>query len=143
MLDCTNNIRDCYVSKLENNITLNGKVVKVYGQIPYESTPDNYIIISTINESADNNNQLFVTNATVDVDIFCEQYRKVDLSVADNIASQVLNLLLPTTGIHDVGDAYFQIFPLSRVASRYLPLENGDVYVARKILTINNSIIQK
>lgn len=143
MLDCTNNIRDCYVLKLGNNITLNGKVVKVYGQIPYESTPDNYIIISTINESADNNNQLFVTNATVDVDIFCEQYRKVDLSVADNIASQVLNLLIPTTGINDVGDAYFQIFPLSRVASRYLPLENGDVYVARKILTINNSIIQK
>jgi hypothetical protein len=84
-----------------------------------------------------------VTDADIDVNIVVEQYRQPDLSVVDAISSLVLNLILPSTGINDVGDASFQIFPLSRISSRYLPLDNGDLYITRKILTINNSIIQK
>lgn len=143
MLDCTNNIRQCYVNLLEGNVIYNGKTVAVYGQTPFVTTPNIYILLGSVNESADNNNQRFITDADIDINIIVEQYRRPDLSVVDAISSLVLNLILPSTGIQDVGDANFQIFPLSRISSRYLPMEDGDVYYSRKILTINNSVIQK
>ena len=90
-----------------------------------------------------NNNQQFISNVDVTLDIFCEQYREYDNAAVDSIASQILTLLIPTTGIHDIGDAYFQIYPLSRTSSRYLPLNDGQNFIARKIISINNSIIQK
>ena len=142
MLDTTNYIRQAYLNKLDGNVIYNGKVIKVYGQVPSVTTPDKYIIIGMINENSNNNNQQFESTADIDIDIFCEQYRNMDLSVVDAISSLVLNLIIPSTGISDIGDANFQIYPLSRVASRYLPIENGDLYIARKIITINNSVIQ-
>lgn len=143
MLDCTNNIRQCYINLLDGNVIYNGKTVKVYGETPFNTPPGIYIMLGSITEVADNNNQLFITDADIDINIIVEQYRRPDLSVVDAISSLVLNLILPSTGIQDVGDANFQIFPLSRISSRYLPLEDGDVYISRKILTINNSVIQK
>lgn len=143
MLDCTNNIRQCYLNLLEGNVIYNGTTIKVYGQEPFTTAPNNYILLGSITEVADNNNQKFVTDADIDINIIVEQYRRPDLSVVDAISSLVLNLVLPSTGIQDVGDANFQIFPLSRISSRYLPLDNGDLYISRKILTINNSVIQK
>lgn len=144
MLDCSSNIRNAYKTVLQNNVIYNGKIIPVYSEIPTITTPDKYIIIGSVNESAENNNQVFVTNADIDIDIFCEQYRKTDLSVVDSIASIILNLLIPTTGIKDLNvDAQFQIFPLSRIASRYLNIENDDLYLTRKIITINNFVNQK
>ena len=143
MLDCSNNIRTAYLTKLNGYITYNNVNVPVYGDDSFDTTPQNYIIISDIIETPDNNNQKFVTNIIVTIDIFSEQYMKRDNSIVDNISSQVLNLLIPNTAVQDIGDIYFQIFPLSRDSSRYLTLQDGNNYVARKILTINNSIIQK
>ena len=144
MLDCSSNIRNAYLTVLQNNVIYNGKPVQIYSQLPFNTPPDKYIIIGTVNENSDNNNQVFVTNANIDIDIYCEQYRKPDLTVVDNIASLVLQLLIPTTGVKDLNvDAYFQIFPISRIASRYLNIENNDVYITRKIITINNLVNQK
>lgn len=143
MLDCSNNIRTAYLTKLNGNISFNSINVPVYGDDSFDTTPQNYVVISDIIETADNNNQKFVNNVNVTIDIFSEQYMKRDNSIVDNIASQILNLLIPSTAIQDIGDIYFQIFPLSRDSSRYLALQDGNNYVARKIITINNSIIQK
>lgn len=143
MLDCSNNIRECYMDILEGNVVYNGNIIKVYGQTPFNTPPNIYIMLGSITEVADNNNQLFITDADIDINIIAEQYRRPDLSVVDAISSLVLNLIIPFTGVLDVGDDDFQIFPLSRISSRYLPSENGDVYISRKILTINNLIIQK
>lgn len=144
MLDCSNNIRSAYLTILQNNVIYNGSPIAVYKQVPSITMPDKYIIIGTVNESADNNNQVFSTNADVDIDIFCEQYRQVDLSVVDAISSLILNLLIPTTGVKDLNvDAYFQIFPIARTSVRYLNIDNNDVYISRKIITINNLVNQK
>ncbi len=72
-----------------------------------------------------------------------EQYMTRDNSIVDNIANQILTLLIPATGIQDIGDNDFQIFAKSRSSSRYLAVNDGQNYIARKILTINNTIIQK
>ena len=143
MKDCSNNIRVQYLSKLSGNITYGGKTVPVYGTDAFQTVPQNYIIIGDITETADNNNQLFVTEADVVIDIFSEQYMTRNNSIIDDIADQILTLLIPTTGVQDMGDAEFQIYAKARTSSRYLTMQEGNNFINRKILIINNSIIQK
>ena len=143
MKDCSNNIRVQYLSKLSGNITYGGKTVPVYGTDSFQTVPQNYIIIGDITETADNNNQLFMTEADVVIDIFSEQYMTRNNSIIDDIADQILTLLIPTTGVQDMGDAEFQIYATARTSSRYLTMQEGNNFINRKILIINNSIIQK
>jgi len=143
MKDCSNNIRVRYLAILNGNITYGGKNVPVYGTDSFETVPQNYIIIGDITESADNNNQLFVSGADVVIDIFSEQYMIRNNSIIDDIADQILTLLIPTTGVQDIGDNEFQIYATARTSSRYLTMQEGNNFINRKILIINNSIIQK
>jgi hypothetical protein len=143
MKDCSNNIRVRYLAILNGNITYGGKNVPVYGTDAFETVPQNYIIIGDITESADNNNQLFVSGADVVIDIFSEQYMTRNNSIIDDIADQILTLLIPTTGVQDIGDNEFQIYATARTSSRYLTMQEGNNFINRKILIINNSIIQK
>lgn len=143
MKDCSNNVRTAYLTKLNGFITYNGKNVPVYGDDSFQTPPQNYVIIGDITESAQNTNQSFTSIVSVVIDIFSEQYLKRDNSIVDNIANQILTLLLPSTGIIDIGDADFQIHAMARTNSRYLAVTNGQNYIARKILTINNLVNQK
>jgi len=143
MLDCANSVRTIYVNKLNGSLTYSGVNVPVYGQTPFVTTPKNYVVIGAINESADNTNHSFQNEVEVTIDIFSEQYRTNDLSVVDDIASQILNLLIPDTAIDGFSDANFIVYPMSRTNSRYLPLTSGQNFIARKIITINNLVNQK
>ena len=143
MLDCSNNVRVIYVNALNGNLSYNGKDVPVYGQTPFDTTPQNYVVIGNITETSDNTNHSFGNDVEVVVDIFSEQYRVNDLGVVDSIASQILNILIPDTQVDGFDDANFEVFPIGRSSSRYLPLQDGDNYVARKIITINNLVNQK
>lgn len=143
MKDCSNSVRTIYVNALNGNISYNGKDVPVYGQDPFRTLPQNYIIISSITEQANNTNHTFQNIVSVDIDIYSEQYRVNDLSVVDDISSQILNILIPDTAIDGFSDSNFVVYPMSRTNSLYLPLYKGDNYVARKIITINNLVNQK
>lgn len=143
MKDCSNNVRTAYLTKLNGNISYNGKNVPVYGDDSFATPPSNYVVIGDISESANNTNQSFTSEVNVTIDIFSEQYMKRDNSIVDNIANQILTLLIPTTGIADIGDTDFQIHAMSRLSSRYLAVTNGQNYIDRKILVINNLVNQK
>lgn len=143
MLDSSNSVRTLYIAQLNGNITYNGKNVPVYGQTPFGTTPQYYVVIGDINEVAVNTNHNFGNNVEVTIDIFAQQYRVYDNSVVDNITSQVLNLLIPDTNVNGFSDANFEVYPMSRTSSTYLPLYDGDNFVARKIITINNLVNQK
>jgi hypothetical protein len=143
MLDSANSVRTLYIAQLNGNITYNGKSVPVYGQTPFGTTPQYYVIIGDINEVGVNTNHSFGNNVEVTIDIFAQQYRVNDNSVVDNITSQVLNLLIPDTNVNGFSDANFEVFPMSRTSSTYLPLYDGDNFVSRKIITINNLVNQK
>lgn len=143
MKDCANSVRTIYVNALNGNLSYNSKDVPVYGQNPFRTLPQNYVIISSITEQASNTNDSFGNIVSVDIDIFSEQYRVNDLSVVDNIAGQILNILIPDTKIDGFSDSDFIVYPMSRTNSLYLPLYKGDNYVARKIITINNLVNQK
>jgi hypothetical protein len=143
MLDCSNNVRTIYVNALNGNLTYNGKDVPVYGQTPFRTMPQNYVIISSITEVSSNTNNSFGNVVDVVIDINSEQYRVYDNSIVDNIASQILNILIPDTQVDGFDDANFEVFPTQRTLSTYLPVINGDNFIARKIITINNLVNQK
>lgn len=143
MKDTSNSVRTIYVNALNGYLSYNSKDVPVYGQTPFRTLPQNYVIISSIIEIANNNNNQFQNVVNVDIDIFSEQYRVNDLSVVDNIASQILNILITNPSINVFQDNDFVVYPVARTNSLYLPLYNGDNYVARKIITINNLVNQK
>lgn len=142
MLDCNQDVRSTYVGALNGNISYNGINVPVYGQTPFETTPQNYVVIGNIVESADNNNQRFNNNVDVTIEIYSEQYRTNDLSIVDNITSQVLDIMIENTDIYGFETAYFQIFPKQRTLSNYSSLQKGDNFIARKIIIINNLVNQ-
>ncbi len=143
MKDCSNNVRTIYVNALNGNLSYNGKDVPVYGQTPFRTTPQNYVVISSITETAVNTNHNFGNEVDVVVDIFSEQYRIYDNSVVDNIAGQILNILIPDPGVNGFSDTDFEVFPMARINSSYLPLQNGDNFVARKLITISNLVNEK
>lgn len=143
MKDCSNNIRTAYLNKLNGFITYNGQNVPVYGNDSFKTPPKNYIVIGEIIEGAQNTNNSFTSTADVTIDIFSEQYLTRDNAVLDNISNQILTLLIPSTGIIDIGDTDFQIFAMSRTSSNYQTLTNGQNYINRKILVINNLVNQK
>lgn len=143
MLDTSNSVRSIYVATLNGNLSYSGKNVPVYGQTPFVTTPKNYVVIGSISEISDNTNHSFGNDVEVVIDIFSEQYRIYDNGVVDNIASQILNLLIPSPSVSGFSDANFFVYPTARTSSRYLPIENGDNFVARKIITISNLVNQK
>jgi hypothetical protein len=142
MLDCNQDVRTTYLTALNNNISYNGVNVPIYGQTPFETTPQNYVVIGNIVETPDNNNQRFNNNVDVTIDIFSEQYRTNDLSIVDNISNQILNIMISNTSIPVFQTANFQIFPKERTLSNYSSLQKGDNYIARKIIIINNLVNQ-
>jgi ACT domain-containing protein len=81
-------------------------------------------------------------NVDVTIEIYSEQYRTNDLSIVDNISSQILNILMINTSIPVLPNANFQIFPKERTSSVYSSLVKGDNFIARKIITINNLVNQ-
>jgi hypothetical protein len=143
MLDCANNVRQIYLGLLNGNLTYNGKNVPVYGETPFVTAPQYYVVIGSITESGNNTNHNFSNDVDVVIDIFAEQYKVYNNSVVDGIASQILNLLIPTTGVKGFADAQFEVYPMSRINSQYLPLQSGQNFVARKIITISNLVNQK
>lgn len=143
MKDCSNNIRTAYLNKLNGYITYNGQDVPVYGTDSFKTPPKNYVIIGDIIEGSQNTNQSFTSTADVTIDIYSEQYLTRNNAVIDDISNQILNLLIPSTGIIDIGDTDFQIFAMSRSASRYLTMTDGQNYINRKVLIINNLVNQK
>lgn len=143
MLDTSNAVRQAYITALNGSITYDGVNVPVYGGIPFKTTPKRYVVIADIREVMTPNNNVFFNEVVVTLDIFAEQYMTNDNGAVDNIASQILQILMPTTAGKRFGDANFDIYPSERTSSRYLPLQNGQDFVARKIITISNLVNQK
>lgn len=143
MKDCSYNVRTLYVGALNGFLNYNGKNVPVYGQTPFKTPPQYYVVISSITEVANNTNHNFGNTVEVTIDINAEQYRVYDNGVVDNIAGQILNILIPTPNVNGFSDNDFEIYPMARTSSSYLPVQDGDNFIARKIITISNLVNQK
>ena len=134
-------IRDAYTAALAG-LTYEGNPVQVYDNVPIETTPDRYVYVNAIDYSQTGNNQLFIHDGSVALDVVVKQYKKLDMDAVDDIAELVQNaiLALPTS---TVTDANYQIIAPTIESARYLQEQDGAYHIVRKIIRFSQSLIQK
>jgi hypothetical protein len=134
-------IRSVYSSLLAG-ITYDGKAVPFFTEEPYVTVPGNFIVLLAIDQDEQNNDRRFVTNAVVTLDIVTKGNMKNDRTAVDAISSSVLQALLPDTYVNR-NTTDFQVMIRSCSSPGYIHAIDGTIHIQRKILRINNHLIQK
>lgn len=142
-------IRQVYVSALSAltyTIPQTGATitVPVYDGDPVETVPDHFVKVTDVAESNDNNNNKFITNCLVTIDIITRLYKINDRSIVDDITGKVLNAIQPTTGGNGFDSTDFQFGPVFLESGQYLTNLNSDGYwIMRKVLVFSQILIEK
>lgn len=134
MKDVGKFIRDTYTSLL--NVTYNGQSVPFYTEIPYETTPENYIYINSVDQTDDNNDQRYVNEVVVTLDVVTKQNMRNNKDAVDAISSSVLQALMG-----QIVRGEFEIHIIN-ATSGYLHEQDGTIHINRKLLRIFNRITQ-
>jgi hypothetical protein len=109
----------------------------VFDDLPLETLPQNYIYINAIDYNQVGNNQLFVHDAVVTIDIVTRQYKKVDRDTVDAMAAEVMTAIIQG----NLQDATFQIIDVNLISSRYLTNQDGAYFLTRNILRFQQNLI--
>jgi hypothetical protein len=139
MKDPTSAIQTIYGTLLAG-LTYAGNPVPFYQEEPWSTPPDHFVTLQNIDWTPDNDDTLWRSNATVTLDIVTRTSGRNTREIANAIANQVLQALLPQT---DLGDAEWQLWIREASSIGFIHSKNGPVQINRKILAINNHIIQK
>jgi hypothetical protein len=137
-----------YISDGNNNIFSDGAgnlilakaettAYAVFDDLPLETLPQNYIYINAIDYNQLGNNQLFIHDAVVTIDIVTRQYKKVDRDTVDAIAAEVMTAIIQG----NLQDATFQIIDVNLISSRYLTNQDGAYFLTRNILRFQQNLI--
>ena len=142
MKNASKAIRRTYKAALAG-ITYNGNALPVYEPPTVQTVPDYFIEISSVDETNEANDRDFMRVCDVNIEVFTRQYQYQDYSAVDEIAEDVMNAILPGVG-GALDDADFQFGHIQLTGTRYLNErdDNGE-YITRKILTFNQTLIQK
>jgi hypothetical protein len=103
-----------------------------------ETLPQNYIYINAIDYNQVGNNQLYVHDAVVTVDIVTRQYKKIDRETVDAIAQEVMTAIIEGK----LTDTNFQIIDVNLISSRYLTNQDGAYFLTRNILRFQQNLIK-
>jgi len=134
-------LRKLYAAALAG-LTYDGKAVTVYDALPIETTPDRYVYINAMTYAQVGNNNAFIFDGSVTLDIVCKQYKKIDYDTVDGIGQELLNTLLPYP-YSQQEDTDFQFLNPTVSSVNYLVEPDGSYFILRKIVILSQSIIQK
>lgn len=109
----------------------------VYDDLPLETLPENYIYINSVDYNQIGNNQLYIHDCAVTIDIVTRQYKKINRDTVDAIAKEVLTALIEG----NLQDNNFQIIDVNLSSSRYLTGQDGAYFLTRNILTFQQNLI--
>jgi len=109
----------------------------VFDDLPLQTLPQNYIYINSIDYNQVGNNQLFIHDAVVTIDIVTRQYKKVDRDTVDAMAAEVMTAIIQG----NLQDATFQIIDVNLISSRYLTNQDGAYFLTRNILRFQQNLI--
>jgi hypothetical protein len=140
MRDHGKDIRDLY-STLLASITYAGKSVPFYDAEPFESVPENYIVLASMDSSDVGTDNSFNHEVTVTLDIVTKANMRNNRDAVDEIANSVLQVLFPDPYV-DRLTSNFQVMIRTVTSPGYLRDEDGPVQIQRKLLRINNHLTQ-
>jgi hypothetical protein len=141
MKNAGKSLREAYMAAL-TGLVYDNKQITVYEFLPIETLPDNYVYINDVNYNQTGNNQLFIFEGTVTIDIVTKQYKKLDYNVADGIGQAVQNAILEYP-YSTITDADFQIIAPTIASASYLIEPDGATFLIRKLIRFSQSLIQK
>lgn len=136
-------LRQALYEALNGNLVLQSSDVPVYDTFGSEVNQDNFVAISNINETDNSNKSNFVTEMQVTIDVVTRPESYDGNQDAENIAGQILELLLPTPQASLSDTADFQFLNLQRSSSTYLSEQTDTGYIYRKLLTLSVTVVQK
>lgn len=141
MKNASKAIRDAYATALAG-ITYNGKAVPVYKMLPVGTLGDYFIELGNIIEVNEQNDNKFIRECIVTLEVVGTQYNYRNYDIVDTIGESVLQTLLATVG-GALSDTNFQIGHIQLEDTRYLSETDGSRYVTRKVLQFSQLLIQK
>ena len=141
MRDFGRTIRTLYATLL-SSVSYDGQNVPLYTSEPYVTTPDNWMVLTAVDAGQANNDQQFVSEASVTLEIISRQNMANDRGIVDDIADAVLQALLPGT-YADQQDSLFKVQIIYAEGGGYLQEKDGSLSIQRKIIRVFNRIIQK
>jgi len=134
-------IREAYMTALAG-LTYNGNAIAVYEFLPIETLPDNYVYINAIDFSQVGNNQLFIFDGAVTLDVVTRQYKKLDYDTVDGISQEVQDLIL-THPFSTLQNDDFQFMNPTLESGRYLIEQDSATFYIRNLIRFSQTLIQK
>jgi hypothetical protein len=140
--NASKSLRRTYKAALAG-IEYNGYTLPVYEPPILVTIPDYFIEISSITESNEANDTLFMRETSINVEIFTRQNQYQNYDAVDEISGMVSDRILPMIGGNLV-DNDFAFGHIQLESTRYLNERDTEgEYITRKILTFTQSLIQK
>lgn len=143
MIDVKRPLRKAYYELLNGNLTSGGNAVPV-GDDVVEDTADVYVILAAQSGSDNSTFQSFDSIETIDLDIVYKGGAFVNKGVVDNVANQILQLVVPSPQVNALpAQIGVQVNCVELTGDRYLDfgLNNSDS-VVRRILTYTQKVRQ-
>lgn len=142
MLNASKYVRNAYKTAL-TGLTFNGNSVPILESIITVTMPPNYVEITNVTESNVDNDNKFIREVSVDIEVVTKQYKIQSNDLTDDLAELVINAIIPTIG-GNMDSAAFQIGHISLESSRYLhEVDEQGNYINRKLLTFRQLVTQK
>lgn len=129
-------------SSLLSGITYNGKAVPFFTEEPFSAAPDYYIVFSGTDSTDQSNDNRFVHDVVVTLDIVTKTNMKNTRAAADAISNSILAILFPNSYV-DRSTTDFTVMIRTMSSPGYLRDVDGSANIVRKILRITNHLIQK
>lgn len=134
-------IRTAY-NTLLGSITYNGKTVPFYDEEPFETVPDYYIVLTSVDQSDASTFTSWAHEVVVTLDVTTRENMRNSREGVDGISNLVLQALLPNYS-QVVDSADFQMFLIRAESPGYLREQDGRIHINRKILRIFHRLTQK
>ena len=141
MRDYGNTMNTTFLALL-TGMTYGGVEVPVYSSDPFETTPDNYVVIGDDTGAQKNNDNTFVSEVVQTIEVVSVQNMANDKTPLDAVSDLVLQRLLPDTYIDHV-DSLFRMQIVYATVTPVPRETNGTVTVNRKMIRVFNRLIQK
>lgn len=141
MIDLKYLVRAAYYKLLNGFLTSGGNPVVVSDTIDANTdAADIYVLLISENSSTDNTHQSFQSVELIRVDILARG-TYVSTKVVDDIASQILQLVLPIPQSNGLGNS--KIINCFVTDDRYQPFRDaGRINVARRMITFSQLVAQ-
>lgn len=146
MKDTMSILRRAVFDTLNGNLSYLGSPVNVYDEKKKATASDRlFVILGTQQESDDDTSEYFITDSTIDIEIYHKTEFEVSKDAIDEVSNQVMSLILPSPSLNGlpVQNLFLiQCVRRLRAISRNFSITDNES-VLSKIITFTCKIVQQ